>query len=168
MEAQIKSKWDGLEQRRLAMVQRVRDLPSDRQNIRPDAHSFTPVELLMHMAMSDAVTIERIKKHPVSALNGVAPKPTFLYKIIVSGMNAGRRVPAPPNMKPEGQFSLDEAAKKWESVRRELSTYFEMASTPDTVVQKSFMFGRLSASNLLALIESHHNYHDRYFPANGA
>lgn len=165
MDAEIKSQWDGLENRRLAMVKRVRELPKDRQSHRISADTFTPVELIMHMALSDEVTLRRIRKHPASALAGVSPKPTLMYKIIVSGMNAGRRVPAPPNMKPEASVSLDEADRKWEDVRKELKTCLETVSAPGTVVQKTFLFGRLSALDLLALIESHHNYHERYFPA---
>jgi len=165
MDAQVKSMWDGLEARRLAMVRRVRELSPDRQTHRASADTFTPVELIMHMAMSDEVSLQRIRKHPPSSLTGASPKPTLMYKIIVSGMNAGRRVPAPPNMKPETSVSLDEAARKWEAIRKELSECLEAAPAPGAVVQKTFLFGRLSATDLLALIESHHNYHERYFPA---
>ena len=164
MHPDIAQRLEFLELRRQALVDRVKALPVEKQTAKPDSKSFSPVEVIAHMALSEQVSIDRMKKLGPKDLIGKVPRTTFIYKKVVTDMNKGKKMGTPSNMIPQGRVSLDHAEKAWEHARKELTVFLNEVKRPDDPMQQFFVFGTLSAHDLLALFEAHTHYHEVLFP----
>jgi hypothetical protein len=164
MDQNIADRFQHLEARRIAMIDRVRALPSDKQNLKPSPKQFSPVEVIMHMALADQMSADRMNKLNPSELKGLKAKPSFVFNLVVKGLAKAKPMSVPPGMTPKSYVVLDEAAAAWEKAQNQLKGYFLKADGPEEVLQKYFPFGRLSANNILELIEAHQHYHEERFP----
>ncbi len=163
MEASLAERFEALENRRVALVERVRALPPDKQDAKQGS-AFSARELIAHMGISDTVSLKRIAKRPPSTLKGKATKPSFLYRKIVADLEKAKGIPAPPDMRPKGDVDLDQASKQWEDARAGMRKYLDECAKPETPILKFFILGTISASELLTLLEAHHHYHETRFP----
>ncbi len=166
MHPALEKRFRDLEERRRKLVGRVRELPQDKQNLKPDANHFSPAEMIMHMAMAEQFDVAFMRKNPPSTLTGKKPKVTFIFRKTVADMqNPVKEVRTLGAMVPKGACSLTEAETAWEEVRSDTKEYLEQVEGPDApMVKFMFFFGLASASDYLTLIEAHHTYHEQRFP----
>ncbi len=166
MHKDIKARFDAIEKRRKALVQRVQKLSADQQQARPNPRAFSPAEVIKHFALAEESNLNFLRKHPPETLTGRKPKVTFIFRKTVEMMNNPKKEIATVGyMIPKGTVDLDEADHHWAAVRHEVGKYFETIQDPkDPMVRFLFFFGLASASDFLDLIESHHTYHEERFP----
>lgn len=166
MHPEIDRRFKAIEDRRHAMVARVRALPKDKQSLKPDENHFSPVEVIMHMALAEQFDMAFVRKAPPETLKGKKPKMTFIFRKTVEMMaKPVREVRTMGAMVPKGVESLTEADTAWDEVRRETAEYLEKLESPqDPLVKFLFFFGLASASDYLTLIEAHMTYHEQRFP----
>jgi len=164
MHPEIAQRLEYLEMRKAALIERVRALPPDKQNAKPDAKSFSPVEVIAHIALSEQVTADRMKKVGPKDLIGKTTRTTFIYKRTVDGMNKAKKMNSPAMMIPPERPRLEHAEQSWERARKELLVFFNEVKRPDDPMQQFFIFGTLSAYDVLALLEAHMHYHEVLFP----
>lgn len=62
MHPEIAKRFESLEARRKALVERVRALPAENQSAHPDSKSFSPAEMIMHMAMAEQGNVAFLRK----------------------------------------------------------------------------------------------------------
>src|SRR5579862_4759937 len=147
MHPDIAARFEKLEDRRKALVERVRALPEDKQKLQPARGEFSPVEVLAHMALAENFDLEQMKKMPPSELKGKRPKPSFIFRNAIKKMSAAQKLPTFGAMTPAGDFGVDQAAKDWEYVRQGLRGYFEQVESPSDPIARMKLFGVLSASD---------------------
>lgn len=166
MHPDLAKRFEALEIRRKALVKRVRDLPPDKQTAKPDPKSFSPADVIMHMALAEQGNVGFMRKTPPSVLQGKKPKTTFIFRKTVQMMQDPRKaVGTMPYMVPSGKETLAEADKAWSEIRKQTAGYLEQVSSPDDpLVKFLFVFGLGSASDYLTLIEAHTTYHEQRFP----
>lgn len=164
MESGLQSRFDELESKRKAMLERVHALPAERQTAHPGPKEFSPVEVLMHMALAEEVDLVMMDKTPPSSLAGKRAKPRFMYRWAVNGMRKAKRMPTMGQMVPKPGVSLEEAETKWSEVRSRIAAHLESLPGLDAPACKHPFFGVLSAADLLNLLDAHQHYHDTRFP----
>ena len=167
MHPEIQTRFNALEERRKKLVQRVRALPKDKQNLKKDPRTFSAVEMLMHMALAEQGNIEFLKKNPPETLKGKKTKMTFIFRKTLSLMEQPTKPIATVGaMVPKEKVSLDDAARAWKEVREETAAYLEKVESPDDpFIKFLFYFGLGSANDYFALLEAHTTYHEQRFPA---
>jgi len=162
MHPDIQKRFDDLETRRKALVDRVRSMPSEKQKQPGPSKGFSPLETVMHFAIAEAGNNQFLKKAPPSTLTGRKVKHGFAFGGTMKGMaEPSKQMFSPPMFVPKGTFTVDEADKAWEAARKELGSYLEQAKNPDDAfIKMMFLFGTLSASDYIAFTEAHMSYHE--------
>jgi len=165
MHPEIAKRFDSLEDRRKALVSRVKALPPDKQTAR-EGKEFSPVEVIRHFALAEEFNLKLLAGHPPETLRGKKPKTTFLFKKTVDRMRQGkRRVMPPPMLVPHEAISLEQADKNWAAARDKIRTYLETPKAPaDPFIRFFFVFGIGSAADFLNLQEAHMAYHESFTP----
>jgi hypothetical protein len=166
MHPELEQRFSVLEDRRRAMVERVRALPKEKQNARPSSKDFSPAEVIMHMALAEEGNVKFMRKTPPRELKDRKPKVTFIFRKTVQAMrNPVKPIATVGYMIPKGQVDLDEADRKWEAIRTEMRSFLDQVESPQAPAAKMlFFFGTPSADDYLNLLESHHDYHEARFP----
>lgn len=164
MHPEIAQRLEYLEMRKEALIGRVRALPPEKQSARSDAKSFTPVEMIAHLAISEQMTADRMKKVGPKDLIGKSPRASFIFRKMVDKMNRGQKMKSPTAMLPQERPNLDHSEQAWQRARNELKLFFNDVKRPDDPMQQIFIFGTLSAHDVLVLLESHLHYHEVRFP----
>jgi uncharacterized damage-inducible protein DinB len=165
MHPELEQRFDALQDRRKALIARVRALPPEQQKAKP-GKGFSPAEVIMHMALAEEGNINFMRKTPPTALKGKKPKVTFIFRKTVQAMeNPAKPIATVGYMIPKGTVDLDEAEKKWTGLRSEMKSFLEQVENPsDPMCKFLFFFGLASADDYLKLMESHHTYHEQRFP----
>ena len=166
MHPEIAQRFEFLEMRRKALIDRVKALPVEKQTAKPDPKSFSPVEIIAHIALSEQMSVDRMKKLGPKDLIGKKTRTTFIYRKVVGDMNKAKKMATPNEMIPKGRVSLEHAEHNWDQARKELAEYFNKVKHLDDPMQQFFIFGTLSAHDVLCLLESHMHYHELLFPTN--
>ena len=166
MNAEIKKRFDALEQRRKALTERVRALPPDKQAAHPNPKAFSPVEVIKHFALAENGNLQFLRNTPPASLQGQKPHLRFVYhKVLGSMKSANKFVGTLPYMVPDGTVTLEDGDRSWAAARAELSGFLEPVDSPDDPFCKfMFLFGLGSADDYLALMEAHMHYHETRFP----
>lgn len=165
MQPDVQEKWDHVEASRTALVERVRALPEAQRTAKPDPKAFSPVELLMHMALAEEVDLLMMDQRPPSGFAGRRAKPTFFLRWALKSMWKAKSMPTTGQMVPKPGTTFEEACGKWEEVRSRTAAHLEGLPSPDAPVCKHPFFGLMSAGNLMELFEAHTHYHNARFPA---
>jgi DinB superfamily len=157
--------WFALEVRRKTMTDRVAVLDNQAQIRRRRPSEFSPVEVIMHMALAETVSLEVMRQRPPIGLTTLRPKPSWIFAFALNRMEAGNGVPTIGSMMPKSDVTLREADARWTEVRNEIHGLLSPLPTMDHVALKHPIFGLLSARDLLQLLSSHTRYHEIRFPA---
>jgi hypothetical protein len=154
MMSNLDARYEASEKVRKALIERVGALSVDAQNKRPNAKSFTPLEMLMHM-----VLVERMYP-PLRMAEPKPAKPNFIYRIIVGKMKNPKRVGTMKELEPKGPLTFEGVVKDWDQIRVELKPMLMDSS----VVFKHPLFGRMNGEHTLDLVDAHCTYHQILFP----
>src|SRR5687768_7476245 len=104
MHPDLERRFNAIEERRKAMVERVRALSKEKQNTRPSPKAFSPAEVIMHMALAEEGNVKFMRKIPPSELKGRKPKVTFIFRKTVQAMrNPVKPIATVGYMIPKGQ-----------------------------------------------------------------
>ena len=167
MHPDLQKRFDSLEARRQALVERVRALADPMQRQKPPSGGFSALEVVMHFAKAEDSNNGFLRKAPPPTLKnrrityGIFYRPT-----LASLQNPGKPVGAPPMFVPKGQFTLADADGAWAAARKDLAAYLEQVESPeDPFIKFLFIFGTLSAADYLEFTEAHMHYHEVRFPA---
>ena len=166
MNTEIKRRFDALEARRKAMVERVKALTPEKQTAHPDPKAFSPVEVIKHFALAENGNLQFLRNAPPQSLQGQKPHLRFVYhKVLGSMQDASKRVGTVPYMVPDSKVTFEDGDRSWEAARAELAGYLEPIDSPeDPFCKFMFLFGLGSADDYLALMEAHMHYHEVRFP----
>ncbi len=166
MHPEIAQRFEYLELRRRALLDRVRALSVEKQTAKANANSFSPVEVIAHLALSEQVTADRMKKLGPKDLIGKSTRTTFIYRKVLGDLNRAKKMPTPGDMIPKGRVSLEHAESNWDQARKDLTALFNQVKYLDDPMEQFFIFGTLSAHDVLCLLEAHMHYHEVLFPEN--
>lgn len=142
------------------MVERVRQMPSDQQRS-PVGKSFAPLEAVEHMAVTEQIYLDIVKKTDPAKLKGRKGKPNFIYGKVLQALNKPANVASfsPKPFHPKEILSVDESAAKWKARRRQLLDYLRPFGDDDAAI-KHPLFGFMSPYDMFILLEKHQDYHD--------
>ncbi len=161
---EIESRFASLESRRQSMVERVRTLKPGARTARPKSGEFSPVEVLMHMALAEKFDLMQLEKSTPESFRGRTAKPSFIFPNAVKRICEEKKMGTFKSMTPLSGVTLESASHDWEQVRASLRSYFDRVTDLDSPMIKLFIFGRLSALDFLNLLEAHCKYHEIRFP----
>jgi hypothetical protein len=145
-------------------MDRVRALPEDKRSSRPAHGEFSPIEVIMHIALAEGFDLERIQKTPEGTFAGMPSKPSFFFKKALQTMARAQKVPTFKLMTPDDGTTFAQAEAAWADVRSGCAKVFEQIKDPHETLVKLPFFGRLSTLDLLDLFEVHTHYHEARFP----
>ena len=166
MRKSIEDRFNALEVRREAMVERVRALDESKRDVKP-ATGFSPVGVVEHIALMEEFNVGFLDLMPPDRLSGEKTVLRILGKMVGKGLNdptkyMSRTLPAAV---PKGPIGIETAAVHWTSVRGRLRAHFVNVSEPDAAfIKMDWLFGTLSANQYLDLVEAHMRYHEVRFP----
>ena len=162
----IEDRFNAIEARRVALVDRVRALDHTKQNVKP-AGSFSPVEIVEHLALMESYNTDFLDRTPPVTLAGDKTTIRIMGNMVLKGLKdpskfMSRTLPAAI---PRAGIGVETAAVHWSSVRIRLREHFHAVSDPDAAfIKMDWLFGTWSANQFMDLIESHMNYHEKRFP----
>ncbi|HWD38420.1 MAG TPA: hypothetical protein VG944_06200 [Fimbriimonas sp.] len=167
MHPDIETRFENLEIRRQSIVGRVRDLPPDRRTAKANNKGFSPVEVIMHLALAEQGNVEMMRKAPPSSLKGKKPHVTSFFNKIVNAMQRpDHPVRSTPGMTPRGDVTLEKAERLWEQSRTETRKYLEtVPGLREPFIRFNLLMGLASVNDYLTLLEAHMTYHEQRFPA---
>jgi hypothetical protein len=147
------------------MADRIRELPTDVQN-QPVVASFSPRKALEHMAATDQMYLDVIKKTDASKLKGKRGKANFIFGKVLQKLNspAGKNVPSLPMLLPKQELEVEESIAKWKSSRAQIIEHMNKFDDDDAAIKHPF-FGLMSPYDLFLLLEKHQDYHDARLPS---
>lgn len=148
---------------RQKLTHRVASLVPELQNHRPNPGDFSAIEMLEHMALVEMLNASFIEPSIKSKAVQKAPKPNFIYRFVMKGMGKGKRVPTDKKFIPTSDPTLESAMAKWEAARGKILQHLRASEANPTAIKHQF-FGRLSAFQLLDLLDKHCEYHNHFFP----
>lgn len=164
---EIGSRLGKLEQRRVALVNRVRALSPEQRNMRRDKNAFTAAEVVEHFALIEHFNCVFLDRAEPKTLHGQKVALRLIGKMAIKGMqDTAKGVQTLPQAVPTGTLILEESAERWEGARRKLGVYLEQVTDPDAAfIKMMWLFGTLSAKMYLDLVEIHMTYHEARFPS---
>lgn len=164
MQPDVKTQWDQVEAAKQALVERVQALPEAQRNQKPDPKSFSPIEVLMHMALAEEVDLLMMDQRPPSSFAGRRAKPSLFFRWGVKSMWKAKSMPTAGQMVPKPGTTFEDACQKWEEVRTRTAAHLDGLPSLEAPACKHPFFGLMSAGNLIELFEAHTHYHNARFP----
>lgn len=170
MHADLKRKFDQVEEQKATLLARVAARSDVEQMRAPRGGGWSPRALVHHLVLAE----EQVGKHVAAAgaAAGSAPGRVLasrrpLVALLAGVMRAGVPLPAPSEMTPpesEGDLlPLDVAAARWDAARRALKERLEAVTseTARTAIALHPVVGPLDARQVLGLLDAHLVYHQR-------
>lgn len=152
-----------LDAQKQVLINKVWATPDSQRVLHPKDASFSPVELLMHIALIECKYNDALDETPPEVWAGRKAKPSFLYNFILNKQReGGPNVPAPKEFMPKWVPGVDEAIAEWDKQRERLKKHLERAKPGETFVAMKWL-GKMSADHVLELLDVHQNYHIRNF-----
>lgn len=148
---------------RTNLIHRVQKLSPEQQVSHVNPGDFSPVEMLAHMALVEGLNASFIEPSIVNGAVNKNAKPNIIYRFVMKGMKGGKRVPTDKQFIPNEEVSFESATENWNSARNQIMDHVRKNSEHPTAIKHKF-FGRLSAFQLLDLLDAHCEYHDHFFP----
>jgi hypothetical protein len=157
--------WTQLDGRMNAMIKRVQSLSPELQK-QPVGKSFSPLEALEHMAITEQLYVDLAKKTDMGKMQGRNGKPNFFYRMVMKQMLApkGKTASTIKELTPAPGVTLEGAAQKWRTNRAALKAHFASVGNDDAAAFKHSFFGYLSANDVFTLLGRHQDYHDARLP----
>lgn len=164
MSPQLTAEFEYLTTRLEGMIEKVSNLPTDAQES-PVGKSFSPVQAIEHMYVTEKSYTDYAKKTDQAKLKGRKGKPNFIYNFVLKGMNrpVGSNLPTPGMFQPKDGLSLEESSQKWRDERASLKEYLKKFNDNDACLKNPLM-GWFSPRDLYVLMERHQDYHDARLP----
>lgn len=158
----VQARLEKLSETKAKVLARVHALPPDKIGNAPDRHSFSPAELVDHLAKTEEWYVEQIAESHVG--DAATPSHRWLYRMVLSQMRKAKKMKVVPSMFiPSEHVALDQAEKHWEGAHATFRQALWECST-DQVVYHHKLFGNMSAGMILDMMEAHHHYHDVHSP----
>ena len=148
---------------RKALMNRVAVLPLDKQTYKAKPEDFSALDMLEHMAMVEDLNVSFINPTIKTGQNARPAKPNFIYSFIIKAMTKGKKVPTTKEFEPKFAPTLEAVTEHWDTSRAQILAHLRAHPNDPTAI-KHKLFGRLSAFQLLDLLDGHCGYHDIQFP----
>lgn len=148
-------------QRRAAFRSRIGALDPIKATKAPDARSWSPAQVIGHMAMAEQFYVNSIVEAAELGLEGT-PTQSLMIPIGCLIMNWGISVPNPPEMEPPATIDLAEALQGFDSAGAAFIKWMESAEDPEhQVMATTGMLGKVTAYQMLKMMDAHLTYHQR-------
>lgn len=139
-------------------------MPPEKQSRAPAPKEFSPIGVIMHMALAEGFDLEQLENSPPASLEGQKARPSFIYRQALRWLRHAKKFGTIGSMVPGPGVTLVEASAAWEKARHGLRKHFESVKDPNAAMINLKFMGVLSASELLTLFEAHTHYHEALFP----
>jgi hypothetical protein len=166
MHPEIARRVEKIKQDRLELIKRVTSLPADQQHAKPGGKGMSPAEVLAHFVMIERGNVKFLEKAPTASLKGRKVKPGPIYKPTVDKMrDTSKEASTLPMFIPKGPVDVAKTVAEFEAIRGVVVQNLEQAESPDSpFIKMMFLFGTLSVTQFLDLLEVHQKYHLDRFP----
>jgi hypothetical protein len=164
MSPSLQKKFQELEQKIGVTIQRVSELSEDQKRTRVGS-SFSPLEMLEHMAVVEELYVEHINKQRNRIKNTNATRPLFTFRLLLKLMQrpVSMTTPTPGIMMPKGKMSEHEAGSRWLAARKEILDYLSGFDDHIGAFKEPFI-GWLTPEDFFECIRIHQQYHDDRLP----
>lgn len=158
MNSELAALWQAVDRDRERFIQAVKAMPESVQGEPAPNHTWTPVQILDHLVIVEAMYAGFLQQTDPAAIQGKKPSRNILLRLIQHAMKKKMQVPTMKDMEP-GRKTLDLVLTEWEGVRRFLKKGFPKDADLDTPWIQHAMLGVLSTRQVLELIQMHQQYH---------
>lgn len=162
MHERFAQKLDQLTARKQKLIDYVWSVPDAQRVLAPKEDSFSPVELLMHMALVESDYADELDETSIGKYTGTTAKTGFIYNFVINRMKEAKKSPAPKPFVPKWVPGVDEAIKEWDKQRERITKHLEHAKSGEIFIVKKPL-GKMSADHFLDLLLAHHHYHIERF-----
>jgi len=162
VEQRLKEQWERIDALKAALIARVAALPEVSQRKSSAADEWSPLQILSHLVQAEAVVAGYARA-------GVPTNPPSLsqraaVRLLCTALRSGIRLPTPETMEPEAEpRPLDQLTAEWSAGRERMkNAQAEMA--PNDLFGTHPLFGPITVSQTLEMMETHLIYHQKRFP----
>jgi uncharacterized damage-inducible protein DinB len=157
-------RFDRLERRRAALVERLASMSPAQLTARPAAEGWNVLDVVQHVVIVEELVLRAL---------GTRPGPLSLAERLGSGvrltalriyLRSGGRVQAPtPAILPRGSVSLEELQARWDRTRQGYASALSTFGPADLVrpMMKHPIVGKLTPLQTLTFLETHLVHHGR-------
>jgi len=160
---ELRDHYDALEEGRLALIRKVRDLPPDLLNRRPGADRWSILEDIQHLVLA-----ERKTALGADAARDAGKRDPEMLKAVFQVLDHDVAVDVPdPDMVPDGDADLEDLIREWETSRQDLQRFLENCGPDDLErpAARHTVAGPLTVLETLRLLASHFGHHRRRIEA---
>lgn len=163
--AKLNSRIDALEQKRLAMFDKLAGYDHVALNRKPSAEAWSAIQTVEHMMVVEMAAISYVKKKSLdkNAVKKTGVKEWFRSLMLDSYLRSPKKFPAPSSVVPVlKQASLPEVQKQWNSARKDMRE--TIASMPEELLDHGWFkhpaVGMLNFKQMLTFMEAHYDRHE--------
>lgn len=146
---------------REAFRSRIGKLDPARATHKAHKTSWSAAQVIGHMAISEQSFVNAIVEAAELGIEGT-PTQSLMIPIGCLIMNWGIQIPNPPEMEPPAEIDLQEALQGFDSAGAAFIKWMEAAEDPEhKVMATTGMLGRVTAFQMLRMMDAHLTYHKR-------
>lgn len=152
--------WTSVRAKAEALIASVKAMSPEQRTVAPPK-GLTALETILHLSLTDKYEIELINKNHKH--RNKAPRMNFIGSWAIRGMKAAKPVPTIKSLLPQASSSasdadVDAAASQWQETLTMIGEAIATAS-PNKTLFKHPAFGLMGPLDLIALMDSHLDYH---------
>lgn len=164
MHKSIDHLFQKMENHREDLYQRLQSYPSEVMNEKVNDDSWSVVQVIDHLILSEQSTIEYLKKKTTGGepIPSAGPASFFRYHVLKFAMILPIKFRAPRFIgNPDNSATLDQAMSRWKTVRLQLDQLLSTmtAEQINAEVFKHPIAGKMNLKQALKFIQSHVDRH---------
>jgi uncharacterized damage-inducible protein DinB len=160
---ELKARFDQLEDRRLALIAKLKSLKNDHIARNPGPDSWSILQVVQHVVLGERgmrLTEHELRDNPVRG----QLRPGKLINVVREILDRDVPVGVPDaSLEPDGKILFLELLEQWDRERSLMADLLDTvkAETCDTVMFSHPAAGPMPAKDMLDLALSHFDYHQR-------
>ncbi|MDJ0666979.1 MAG: DinB family protein [Desulfobacterales bacterium] len=163
MLTELRQQYDQLEDARLALVKKVRELNPKLLRYKPEPERWSILEDLQHMVLAEQKTALKLGTAAV-----FGEKNPEMLAMVLQVLDQDMVVDVPdPEMVPDGDAALEDLIRNWDQARKDLYRFLSDCGPDDleAPVSHHVVAGPLTVVECLGLLASHFHHHRRRIEA---
>lgn len=162
----FKSEWKQLHNNSLFYWELLQELPADELRKKPDAGRWSLLQIMEHLAGSEAVGLQYLQRKEYALLQNRGMLPAGIRAIILKlALLSPLKFKAPPVLAtfPTNTTQPEELFTQWQQTRTGLSAYLNgiPAGKKDALLFKHPVAGPLTPHQMLVFMADHLHHHRR-------
>lgn len=162
MHDELLAPYAALERRKGDLLARLGALTPAQRNFRPDAGSWSTLQVAEHLALSEKEVVAILRKGLPEHRKRRTLKDRFAYHAVLAFMASPVKIKAPlKSILPPADLEMEEVAAEWEQIRRDLVAELDGVTDLGEPIIAHPVAGPADARQTLRFLTAHFDHHLR-------